>query len=73
MVAVFLLVHPSLVFAGSGILAFGLIERVGFAILLAATIDREGPAVRPGADSGGTALDEPPLAFNGSRSADLVG
>lgn len=49
-VAVFLVVHLSLVvFADSGILAFGLIERAGFVImigflfLLAATIDREGP------------------------------
>lgn len=78
-VTVFLVVHLSLVFAGSGILAFGLIERVGFVImigylfLLAATIDREGPAVRPVADSGGAAPDEAALAFNGSRSADLVG
>ncbi|MFC8798241.1 DUF998 domain-containing protein [Promicromonospora sp. NPDC057138] len=48
-VVVFLVVHLSLVFfADSGILAFGLIERIGFVImigylfLLAATIDREG-------------------------------
>ena len=49
-VAVFLVVHLSLVFfANSGFVAFGLIERVGFVImigylyLLAATIDQEGP------------------------------
>jgi len=51
-VAVFLVVHLSLVAVGSGILAFGLIERVGFVImigylfLLAATIDREGTSGR---------------------------
>ncbi len=48
-VVAFLVVHLSLVFfADSGILAFGLIERIGFVVmiaylfLLAATIDREG-------------------------------
>jgi hypothetical protein len=49
-VVTFLVVHLSLVFfADSGIMAFGLIERIGFVImigylfLLAATIDRERP------------------------------
>lgn len=47
LVAAFLAIHLPLAFAGSGIAAFGLLERVGFAImigyllLLAATIDRE--------------------------------
>lgn len=51
-VVTFLVVHLSLVFfADSGIVAFGLIERIGFVImiaylfLLAATIDREGSVV----------------------------
>ncbi len=75
-VAVFLVVHLSLVSAGSGILAFGLIERVGFVImigylfLLAATIDREGSNAWH--EVVGEAA-EPALAFSGSRSADLLG
>ena len=73
-VAVFLVVHLSLVFVGSGIIAFGLIERVGFMImigyliLLAATIDAEGPAARPGAGE----IVEPALVVSGSRAVDLV-
>lgn len=74
-VATFLVVHLSLVFfADSGIMAFGLIERIGFVImiaylfLLAATIDREG-SIAP-ADM---EVDEPALVLSGSRSADLVG
>jgi hypothetical protein len=50
LVVAFLVVHLSLVnFADSGIMAFGLIERIGFVVmigylfLLAATIDREAP------------------------------
>ncbi|MFI9489085.1 DUF998 domain-containing protein [Promicromonospora sp. NPDC052451] len=71
-VAVFLAVHLSLVFfADSGIIAFGLIERIGFVImigylfLLAATIDREGPVEEPGT--------EPVPALSAPRSADLAG
>ena len=73
MVALFLVVHLSLVVAGSGIAAFGLIERVGFVImigylfLLAATIDREGLSKEP------VGIAEPALLLSGSRSADLVG
>jgi hypothetical protein len=72
LVGVFLVVHLSLVFfADSGIVAFGLIERVGFVImigylfLLGATIDREGPIA-------GTAAVEPALMLSGSRSGDLA-
>jgi hypothetical protein len=52
LVVAFLVVHLSLVFfTGSGIMAFGLIERIGFVVmigylfLLAATIDREGSGI----------------------------
>ena len=51
-VAAFLVVHLSLVSVGSGIVAFGLIERVGFGvmigylILLAVTIDAESTEAR---------------------------
>lgn len=78
MVALFLVIHLSLVYlADSGIAAFGLIERVGFVImigylfLLAATIDREGP---DGQLDPLAALDGagPTLALSGPRSADHV-
>jgi hypothetical protein len=52
LVAIFLAIHLPLAMSGSGIAAFGLLERAGFAImigylfLLAATIDRESPSVR---------------------------
>lgn len=75
-VALFLVVHMSLVFfADSGIFAFGLIERVGFMImiaflfLLAATIDRESPIAEA---STGPQTDEAAFVLSGSRSADLV-
>ena len=75
-VALFLVVHMSLVFfADSGIFAFGLIERVGFMImiaflfLLAATIDRESPIAET---STGPRTDEQAFALSGSRSVDLV-
>lgn len=75
-VVVFLVVHLSLVFfADSGIMAFGLIERIGFVImigylfLLAATIDRESPTAPVEAAETGEAA----LVLSGSRSADLVG
>ncbi|WP_454854522.1 DUF998 domain-containing protein [Promicromonospora soli] len=52
LVVAFLVVHLSLVFfTGSGIMAFGLIERIGFVVmigylfLLAAAIDRESPGI----------------------------
>ncbi|MEU4360604.1 DUF998 domain-containing protein [Promicromonospora sp. NPDC023987] len=85
-VALFLLVHLSLVFfADSGIIAFGLIERIGFMImigylfLLATTIDRED--LNPGRVTAGIArhavvetdVAASALALSGSRSADLVG
>jgi hypothetical protein len=72
----FLVVHLSLVFfADSGIMAFGLIERIGFVVmigylfLLAATIDREGSigrweSVEP--------VRVEALALSGPRSADLA-
>lgn len=89
-VAVFLVVHLSLYFfADSGMIAFGLIERVGFVImigflfLLAATIDREDLNARPASGAFveqaerpvDSAADpaEPALVLSGSRSADLVG
>ncbi|MGW2094360.1 DUF998 domain-containing protein [Promicromonospora sukumoe] len=83
-VGLFLVIHLSLVFfADSGIAAFGLIERVGFVImigflfLLAATIDRESPGSllsEAGPLDGIGPLDDatPALAFSGPRSADLV-
>lgn len=83
-VGLFLVIHLSLVFfADSGIAAFGLIERVGFVImigflfLLAATIDRESPEPllgEAGPLDGIGPLDDatPALAFSGPRSADLV-
>jgi hypothetical membrane protein len=77
-VALFLVVHLSLVFfADSGVMAFGLIERIGFVImigflfLLAATIDRESPTTEP--EIAGYPADEPAFLLSGSRSADLVG
>lgn len=84
-VTVFLVVHMSLVFVGSGIFAFGLIERIGFVImigylyLLAATLDREAPrdlAELPGMivehvdDVDGA--DEREGVLSGSRSVGLV-
>ena len=72
LVAVFLVVHLSLVSVGSGIVAFGLIERVGFAvmigylILLAVTIDAEAPKHETVEVAG------PALLLSGSRSADLA-
>jgi hypothetical protein len=87
LVAVFLVAQMSLVyFAGHGIMAFGLIERIGFVVmigylfLLAATIDREGSTerwqavepVRVEADRF-DATSEQALVFSGSRSADPVG
>jgi len=81
-VVAFLVVHLSLFFfADSGIMAFGLIERIGFVImigylfLLAATIDRESP-LAPDDDvlpPVPTPDDEPGLVLSGPRSADLVG
>lgn len=87
LVVVFLVVHMSLVsFADSGIVAFGLIERIGFVVmigylfLLAATIDREGSidrwqGVEPLRVDAGRfdAAGQPALVLSGSRSADLVG
>ncbi|MDR7381461.1 DUF998 domain-containing protein [Promicromonospora iranensis] len=77
-VALFLVVHLSLVFfADSGVMAFGLIERVGFVImigflfLLAATIDRESPTAEP--EIAGYPADEPAFLISESRSAGLVG
>jgi hypothetical membrane protein len=77
-VALFLVVHLSLVFfADSGVMAFGLIERIGFVImigflfLLAATIDRESPTAEP--EIAAYPADEPAFLLSGSRSADLVG
>ena len=80
LVATFLVVHLSLVFfASSGIMAFGLIERVGFVImigflfLLAATIDREDLTAESAADGlAGHEVTEPALLLSGSRSADLA-
>lgn len=82
-VGLFLVVHLSLVFfADSGIIAFGLIERVGFVImigylfLLAVTIDREGYGAEPfTAGVAGQEMPEiePALALSGPRSVDLVG
>ncbi|MFI2363294.1 DUF998 domain-containing protein [Promicromonospora sp. NPDC019610] len=83
-VGLFLVVHLSLVYlADSGIAAFGLIERVGFVIMIAyllllgATIDRESP---DGALDETGPLDavgpldgaSPALVFSGPRSADRV-
>jgi hypothetical membrane protein len=77
-VGLFLVVHLSLVFfADSGIMAFGLIERVGFVImigflfLLAATIDRESTKAGPGDVA--YEMDRSAFVLNGSRSADLAG
>jgi hypothetical protein len=60
-VAIFLVIHLPLAVAGSGIAAFGLLERLGFAImigyllLLGGNIDHEAKAasarVRPSAGS----------------------
>lgn len=81
-VTVFLVVHLSLVFfADSGVMAFGLIERIGFVImigylfLLAATIDRESGALEPEllVAAGPARTDEADLLLSGPRSADLVG
>ncbi|MCP2263892.1 DUF998 domain-containing protein [Promicromonospora thailandica] len=73
-VALFLVVHLSLVFfADSGIVAFGLIERIGFVImiaylfLIAATIDREGLDGAAGTPGAG-----PTPALSGPRSAGPV-
>lgn len=84
-VGLFLAVHMSLVFfADSGIFAFGLIERVGFIImigflfLLAATIDRESLTADPGAARPATGAPtghqaaEQAFLLSGSRSADLA-
>ncbi|MEV0949137.1 DUF998 domain-containing protein [Promicromonospora sp. NPDC050249] len=84
-VGLFLAVHMSLVFfANSGIFAFGLIERVGFIImigflfLLAATIDRESLSAEDEAArsatgaSTGHPTDEQAFLLSGSRSADLA-
>jgi hypothetical protein len=61
LVGAFLSIHLPLAFLGSGIAAFGFLERAGFVImigylfLLGATIDREG-AGRPGPDRAGAAV-----------------
>lgn len=76
-VVLFLVVHLSLVVVGSGIMAFGLIERIGFVImigylyLLAATIDRESGEL-PDLLGPTLADAEQRVPLSGSRSVDLV-